>query len=209
MRIPPTSSINPAAPPSVSGEAWFKGPMGKFKYLPVPCSRIKRPVIIRSTLRSCGRWGRRNCIGLLQPWAHARRSTGEENDPAGLWFTCPWRTPGNGMLRKPGLPGSRLRCRLERGAPTARAPGRPLVIVARDALGFGDLLILDRRLQHHAVGKIIDDLALDLLPGRLMRRIVIAAMPLQIGAATIVFFLRDQDVGAALVEVDAHAIARF
>ena len=50
--------------------------------------------------------------------------------------------------------------------------GRASMIVARDALGLGDLLVLDRRLQHHAVGELVDHAALDLLPGRLVRGIL-------------------------------------
>src|SRR5262245_23437586 len=64
-RTPPTSSISPAAPPGVSGEALFIGPAGKFRYLPLPCWRIKRPVMMRSRLKSCARNGRRNAMARL------------------------------------------------------------------------------------------------------------------------------------------------
>src|SRR5678815_3971296 len=56
---------------------------------------------------------------------------------------------------------------------------RGSVIVARDALGLGDLLVLDRGLQHHALGELVDDPALDLLPGRLVSREFVAAVALQ------------------------------
>src|SRR5262249_58212331 len=85
--------------------------------------------------------------------------------------------------------------------------GDASVVVARHALALGNLLIFDGGLQHHAVREIIDHPALDLLPWRLVRRILIAAMALQVGAAPVVFLLADQDVGAALGEIDAHAIS--
>ena len=44
------------------------------------------------------------------------------------------------------------------------------VVVARDAHGLGDVLVFDRRLQHHALGELVDHAALDLLPGRLALR---------------------------------------
>src|SRR5690242_21787275 len=83
------------------------------------------------------------------------------------------------------------------------------MIVARNALALGDLLIFHGRLQHHAMRKVVDQLTLDLLPGRWMSWIFVATMPLQIGTAPIVLFLRNQNIGGALVEIDAHAITGF
>src|SRR5258705_12801652 len=40
-------------------------------------------------------------------------------------------------------------------------------------------LVFDRRLEHHTVGELVDEVALDLLPGRLALRIGIAAALLQ------------------------------
>src|SRR2546423_11701345 len=57
-----------------------------------------------------------------------------------------------------------------------------LMVIARDALALGDLLVLHRRLQHHAVGELVDDPTLDLLPGSLVTGIVIAAVTLQVRA---------------------------
>ena len=57
------------------------------------------------------------------------------------------------------------------------------MIVARHAEGLRDLLVLHGRLQRHALGELVDHGALDLLPGRLARRIGIAAARLEIGAA--------------------------
>src|SRR5262245_14940182 len=83
------------------------------------------------------------------------------------------------------------------------------MIVARDTLGGGDLLVLDGRLQHHAGRELVDQAALDLLPRRLVRRILIAAVALQRRAAGVVLLLGDQDVGGALVQIDAHAVTRL
>src|SRR5262249_47313168 len=68
-------------------------------------------------------------------------------------------------------------------------------------------MIFDRRLENHAVGELINHAALDLLPRRLARRIFVALLLLQRGAALRELGVRDQHVGAALVEVDAHAVA--
>src|SRR5262245_48838208 len=63
--------------------------------------------------------------------------------------------------------------------------GDASVVVARHALALGNLLIFDGGLQHHAVREIIDQPALDLLPGRLVRRILIAGMAPQVGPAPV------------------------
>src|SRR5262249_51389308 len=80
------------------------------------------------------------------------------------------------------------------------------VVVPRHAL-LRDAMIFERRLENHAVGELIDHAALDLLPRRLARRIFVAPLLLQRGAALRELGVRDQHVGAALVEVDAHAVA--
>src|ERR1700675_1267584 len=68
-------------------------------------------------------------------------------------------------------------------------------------------LIFYRRLQHHAAAELIDHGALDFLPRRLARRIVIAAVLVERRAARRQFRGRDEDIGAALVEIDAHTVA--
>src|SRR5262249_5398181 len=80
------------------------------------------------------------------------------------------------------------------------------VIVARHAL-LGDALIFDRRGEHHAVGELLDHAALNLLPGRLARREMEAALLRQGGAAGGELLGGGQDSGAARVEVDADAVA--
>ena len=52
------------------------------------------------------------------------------------------------------------------------------MIVARSEL-VGDVLVLDGGLQHHSLVVLVDQIALDLLPGRLAFRIVEAAVLLQ------------------------------
>src|SRR5262249_27804976 len=69
------------------------------------------------------------------------------------------------------------------------------MIVARDAHRFGDVLILDRRLEHHAFGELLDHGALDLLPRRLARRIFVAAVLLQRGPSLRELRFGDQDIG--------------
>src|SRR5262249_59111363 len=80
------------------------------------------------------------------------------------------------------------------------------VVVPRHAL-LRDAMIFHGRLENHAVGERIDHAALDLLPRRLARRIFIATLFLQRGAALRELGVWHQYVGAALVEVDAHAVA--
>src|SRR5215469_3268932 len=83
------------------------------------------------------------------------------------------------------------------------------MVVARYALGLGDLLVFDGWLQHHAVAQLVDQPALDLLPRRLMGGKSVAAMPAEGGATRIQLLLGDQDVGAAPVEIDAHRVTRL
>src|SRR5262245_32687334 len=70
-----------------------------------------------------------------------------------------------------------------------------------------DAMIFHRRLEHHAVGQLIDHAALDLLPRRLARGILPAAVPVQRGAPPRELRVGDQHVRAPLVEVDAYAVA--
>ena len=84
-----------------------------------------------------------------------------------------------------------------------------LVIVARDAIGLGDLLILDRGLEHHPLAELIDHRPLDFLPRRLAGGVVETALRGEFDPALGQFLFRDQDIGLALVEIDAHAIARL
>src|SRR5262245_36719359 len=79
--------------------------------------------------------------------------------------------------------------------------GAASMIVARNALGLGDPLVFHRGLEHHALRELVDQPALDLLPGRLVSRELVAAVALQRGAALVVFLLGDEDVGGALVEI--------
>src|SRR5215472_19151266 len=87
------------------------------------------------------------------------------------------------------------------------APLNPLVIVARNPHGLRQALVLRGRREHHAVGELLHHGALDLLPRRLARRIAVAALLLERRPALRQLRLADEDVGGALVEVDAHAVA--
>jgi hypothetical protein len=81
------------------------------------------------------------------------------------------------------------------------------VVVARDAEGFGDALVLDCRLQHHAVAKLADHAALDFLPGGLGRGELVAALGFQRLATLDDLGIGNQDVGPALLQVDAYSVA--
>src|SRR5215831_153254 len=81
------------------------------------------------------------------------------------------------------------------------------MIVARHRKCLRDALIFDGRLEHHARGELIDHAALDFLPWRLTRWILVAATLLQRRPAPRQFGLRDQYVGAASIEVDAYAVS--
>ncbi len=81
------------------------------------------------------------------------------------------------------------------------------MVVARNPHRPCNLLVLDRRLQHHAFGELVDQVALDLLPRRLVLRDGEAAVAFQLGAALRQFLVVDENVRFALVEVDADAIA--
>src|SRR5262249_28786357 len=83
-----------------------------------------------------------------------------------------------------------------------------LVIVPRHAL-LRDPLISDRRREHHAVAELLDQPALDLLPRRLARREMVAALLRERAAARGELVLGQQYVDAALVEIDADAVAAF
>ena len=82
------------------------------------------------------------------------------------------------------------------------------MIIARHREGLGDALVLHGRLEHHAVGELIHHGALDFLPRRLALGKLEAAAVLQGKPALRKLGFRDQDVGRALVEVDADAVAR-
>src|SRR5689334_22935626 len=79
--------------------------------------------------------------------------------------------------------------------------------VPRHAGLLRDPLVLDRRLEHHTVGELVDEVALDLLPWRLALGIGIAAALLQRRSPLGKLLGRDQDIGGALVQIDTHAVA--
>src|SRR5687767_14898247 len=83
------------------------------------------------------------------------------------------------------------------------------VIVTRIVV-MRDVAIFDRRLQHHALVELADQVALNLLPGRLARwHIAEAAVPdlgADLRAASGQLVRRDENVRLPLLEVDAHAI---
>src|SRR5262245_37291598 len=79
--------------------------------------------------------------------------------------------------------------------------------IAWHAALLRDALVLDRGFEHHAFGELIDEVTLDFLPRRLAVRIGVAAALLQCRAPLGELRSRDQDIGGALVQIDAHAVA--
>src|SRR5207302_8756927 len=69
--------------------------------------------------------------------------------------------------------------------------------VARYSGSLRDALIFHRRLEHHAVGKLVDHGALDFLPRRLARRIVVAAILRERRLAPLELGRRQQNIGGA------------
>ncbi len=62
-------------------------------------------------------------------------------------------------FRKPRVPSAASCC-----YPSPATSHRCSVVIARHALALVDALILDRRLEHHAIGQFIDHASLDFLP---------------------------------------------
>ena len=81
------------------------------------------------------------------------------------------------------------------------------MIVARQPLRLRDPLVLHRRLQHRAGLELADDAALDLLPGRLVRRVAVAALRLQRRPPREPARLVDQRSSRPLVQVEHHPVA--
>src|ERR1700722_11454926 len=68
-------------------------------------------------------------------------------------------------------------------------------------------LVLNRWLEHHALVELSPHLALDLLPWCLAFGMGEAAVLGQRGAALVQLLVRDQNVGGALLEINAHPVA--
>ena len=81
------------------------------------------------------------------------------------------------------------------------------MIIPCPADASSDVVIARREFQARAGGLLAHGRAIELLPGRLVGRIGEAAFCLQFGAAPLQLLVGNQDVGAALVEVDANHVA--
>src|SRR5436305_7500431 len=81
------------------------------------------------------------------------------------------------------------------------------MIVTRYADLAGNVVIARRKFHAGAGGLLADGRAIKLLPRRLVGRVAEAALVLQLGATLLQFIARDQDIGVALVEVDANLVA--
>src|SRR5882724_549635 len=96
---------------------------------------------------------------------------------------------------------------LRRTSRSARNDGGCLMIIPGDADLAGDVVIARGQLHAGAGGLLADGRAIELLPRRLVGRVGEAAFGLQLRATLLDLLVRDQDVGAALVEVDADLVA--
>src|SRR5215470_14338089 len=81
------------------------------------------------------------------------------------------------------------------------------VIIPRHADLAGDIVVARGELHAGAGGLLADGVAIDLLPGRLVRREAEAALRLQLDVTLLHLVIGDEDIGAALVEVDADLVA--
>ena len=164
----------------------------------------------RRSLRSRSSWKRPS----ISAWCAARstvrafRTSRSRRRAAG----CAAVIPGRSRSERNRNPGMRIRSKLlwipGRGA--SRRPGMTTessVIIPRHAAALRHALEFHGRPEHHAIGELVHHRALNLLPGRLARWIGIAAALLQRRAALGQLAFRNEDVGGALVEIDAHAVA--
>src|ERR1700730_17074286 len=94
-----------------------------------------------------------------------------------------------------------------------RTQGRPwrgarlLMIVPRNADGPCDVVIAGCELHAGAGGLLADGRAIELLPRRLVGRVFEAAIGLELGVPLLELLVGNQDIGAALVQVDANLVA--
>src|SRR6185437_16190004 len=89
----------------------------------------------------------------------------------------------------------------------ARNDGSGLVIIPRDTDLARDVVIARRELHAGASGMLADGRAIELLPWCLVGRMGETAFRVQLGMALLDLGVRDQDVGRALVEIDANLVA--
>src|SRR5262249_52318629 len=91
--------------------------------------------------------------------------------------------------------------------PTCFARMGASVIVPRHADLAGDVVVARCELHAGPRGLLAHGGAIELLPWRLVRREGEAALGLQLGVALLDLGIADQDIRAALVEVDADLVA--
>src|ERR1700692_843736 len=81
------------------------------------------------------------------------------------------------------------------------------MIMPRRADAAGDVVIAGGEFHAGAGGLLADGGAIEFLPRRLVGRVGEATLGFQFGAPPLQLLVRYQDVGAALVEVDANLVA--
>src|SRR6478736_225033 len=82
-----------------------------------------------------------------------------------------------------------------------------LMIIPGDADRARDVVVARRKLHAGAGGLLADGVAIDFLPRRLVRREAEAALGFQLGVTLLHLVVRNEDIGAALVEVDADLVS--
>src|SRR5947209_1885684 len=126
-----------------------------------------------------------------------------------IWFLLFVVIPGRAPWREPGIHNPRSWLWIPGLRQTAH-PGMTgcwSVIIPRHPDGAGDVVVAGGEFEAGAGGLLADIAAVQFLPGRLVLRIGEAAHRLQVRKAPLQLLLRDQDVGVALVEIDADAVA--
>src|SRR3954471_9002971 len=81
------------------------------------------------------------------------------------------------------------------------------MIIPRNADGAGDVVVAGCELHAGAGGLLADGRAIELLPWRLVGRVLEAAIGLELGVPLLELLVGDQDVGTALIQVDANLVA--
>src|SRR3954454_1301809 len=81
------------------------------------------------------------------------------------------------------------------------------MIIPRHAYRAGDVVVAGGEFEAGAGGLLADVAAVEFLPWRLVLRIRETAHRLEVREALLQLLFRDQDIGVALVEIDADAIA--
>ena len=189
MRLLAAHHVRPSA------DASARCPAGSGPRAPTPRSRSRRRPDRRTPRPASAHRAPRPSLAARPPCRRRRREGGprrrerQRGALRGSLRSRPRPRPAcpRGGASRPAPPAVRpeqpdakaRRAPVRRPRRRRRMPSRSVtssVVVARHALGLGDPLVFDRRLQHRAGRQLADDAALDLLPRRLVAGILVAAV---------------------------------